>query len=156
MKISGLKYALQAVIILSIVMLGAVLAEVINCDDIPRYLPQIILLLLFWLCVSFMLLKEWLTYYTLDEKGITEHFLSRSRTFLWSECRFINQIGVQSYAVRIKTIICSKSGLPYEISDKKIGSYRWPKKETMCIRNRDDEIYREFLIWCGGERDIRE
>lgn len=30
--------------------------------------------------------------------------------------------------VKIKTIICSKSELPYEISEKKIISYRWPKK----------------------------
>lgn len=30
------------------------------------------------------------------------------------------------------------------------------KKKTMCIRNRPDSVYREFLSLCGGERDIRE
>lgn len=104
---------------------------------------------------SYILLKLGVTYYILDEEGITEHCFSKSRTFLWSECRFIKRTLVEAGHGYVKVIICSKTGLPARMTERQSYKYNWPNKDTMQISNCSDSIYREFLIWCSGERDIR-
>lgn len=109
----------------------------------------------FLLFSSILLVKQRFTYYVLDKDGITEYFFSRSRTFLWDECRFIKKVGISSLGSVNTAIICCKESLPVGISARQLLSYHWPKEKTILIGNRPDSVYREFLIWCGGERDIR-
>lgn len=157
MKIEGTKGVFAVVILVWLAMMA--IPVVVWFDD-PDNLGATVFCILFAVLISlgvtFVALKEALTYYTLDGEGITEHFLSRTRTFRWDECRFIKKIKRKHYGRINGTIVCSKSGLPVHISERKICSYQWPEKNTMFIVDRSDEIYREFLTWCGGERDIRE
>lgn len=157
MKIEGLKSAFPAIVIIWAV--SAAIPIVSFCTD-PDSLGAnvfcILLALAMALPASYILLKLGVTYYTLDEEGITEHCFSKTRTFLWSECRFIKRTQVEASRGYVEVIICSKIGLPAGMSDRKSYNYKWPNKETMRISNCTDEIYREFLTWCGGERDIRE
>ena len=157
MKIGGAKIVYYAIMCVWIFVVFVLLIIAAYTDSIsgPK-LFGIFLAVVMALYVTFVALKEALTYYTLDGEGITEHFLSRTRTFRWDECRFIKRIGRKRYERTIDTIVCSKSGLPANISERKISSFQWPKKNTMFIVGRSDEIYQEFLTWCGGERDIRE
>lgn len=157
MKIEGTKGVFSVVIL---VWLVAPIIPIVAWFDDPDNLGAtvfcIFLAVSISLSVTFVAVKEALTYYTLDENSITEHFLSRTRTFRWDECRFIKKIKRKYYGRISDTIVCSKSGLPVHISERKICSYQWPEKNTMFIVDRSDEIYQEFLTWCGGERDIRE
>ncbi len=157
LKISGFKSGIYIGAIISVVIIACVTFIVATSDNwIQESLLEVVFLMIVCAIVDYFTLRAGLTYYTLDKKGITEHFLSRTRTFRWDECRFIKQINIRSFRTGIQTIVCSKSGLPYGMLESKIYSYRWPRNDTMLISNRPDSVYREFLIWCGGERDIRE
>lgn len=155
MKIDGVRDAFVAVILVWIFAVFVLIVAIYTDSASGPQLFSILLVVVIALYVTFVALREALTSYTLDREGITEHFLSRTRTFRWDECRFIKRIERKRYERTIDTIVCSKSGLPANISERKIRSYRWPEKDTMFIVGRSDEIYQEFLIWCGGERDIR-
>lgn len=156
MKIDGAKVVYYAIMCVWIFAVLVLIAAIYTDSTSGPKLFGILLVVVIALHVTFVALKEALTYYILDENGITEHFLSRTRTFSWDECRFIKRIGRKRYERTIDTIVCSKSGLPANISERKVCSYRWPEKNTMFIVGRSDEIYQQFLTWCGGERDIRE
>ena len=157
MKIEGLKSAFPVIVIIWAV--SAAIPVVSFCTD-PDNLGAIVFCVLLALAMalpaSYLLIKQGLTYYTLDGDGITEHFFSHTRTFRWDECRFIKQVYLRSRYNSVKTIVCCKSGLPYGMPESKIYSYHWPNKDTIRIGNRPDSVYQEFLTWCGGERDIRE
>lgn len=157
MKIGGSKDALLGIGVMLIVS-GSIPAVSFytDPDSLGANVFCILLALAMALPASYILLKLGVTYYTLDEEGITEHCFSKTRTFLWSECRFIKRTQVEASRGYVEVIICSKIGLPAGMSDRKSYNYKWPNKETMRISNCTDEIYREFLTWCGGERDIRE
>lgn len=101
--------------------------------------------------------------YTLDHDGITQKCVFFSRRFEWDSFKYI---GVQKlrtwtspvpYTLHIR---CSTISLPKSMSieqfEKKM--YWWPSKTItiICPDKNSDNFYREFLSYCGGERDIRE
>ena len=121
------------------------------------YWPHILMLFFAWFFIAVIFFKNYFTYYILDSAGITEHFFSRTRTLRWEECRFIRRIVVRGSWKNTSEnrIVCSRHAPPAEYDDFRLSKYRWPRKDTFNIRNASDEIYEEFLKWCGGEKDIR-
>ena len=102
--------------------------------------------------------------YTLDYQGITQKCVFFTRRFKWDSFKYI---GVQrltkggkmttssSYYIR-----CSTLALPKNMTEKEFEKklYWWPSK-TITLPWPDkngDELYRNFLSYCGGERDIRD
>lgn len=156
MKIEGLKAAFIGIGVMCIVS-GSIPAVSLytDPDNLGVNVFCILIALAMALPSSYILLKLGVTYYILDEEGITEHCFSKSRTFLWSECRFIKRTQVEAGRGYVEVIICSKTGLPARMTERQSYKYNWPNKDTMRISNCSDSIYRELLIWCGGERDIR-
>ena len=156
MKIDGVKAAFLGIGILWGVF-GCAIAMSYHKepDNVGALVFCILIALVVALPSTYILLKQGLTYYILDEEGITEHCLSKSRTFLWRDCQFVKRIKVEAFRHANDVIICYRPGLPVEMSDREIYKYNWPRKDTMRISNCSDSIYQEFLIWCGGERDIR-
>lgn len=96
-------------------------------------------------------------HYIIDEKGITRKSPLRSSSFQWEEFKFISDF-YQNGLIKGTDhwIICSKHSRPLTSDGKADRNYRWSRKDSVLIRWRDDEFYREFLSYCGGERDIHE
>lgn len=158
MKIRGRKEFLIALVIVSFTtftILGLFFLTH-NRPDVS-YWPHILMLFLAWLCLALVFFKYYLTYYTVDTEGITEHFFSKTRTLRWDECRFIRRIIVRDSVKNTSEyrIICSRHAPPAGYDDFRLSRYSWPKEDTFNIRNASDDIYEEFLKWCGGEKDIR-
>ena len=53
-------------------------------------------------------------------------------------------------------IICSTHPKPLTDKGKDDIFYKWSESDTILIRWRGEEFYREFLSYCGGERDERD
>lgn len=102
--------------------------------------------------------------YELTAKGITQTVLFVKRHFLWDEFKFI---GVQRIiggfvvsGTNSSFIRCSTAVLPKTMDNEQFQrKICWSPTKTITIELPDkngDEFYREFLSYCGGERDIRE
>lgn len=102
--------------------------------------------------------------YTLDYDGITQKCIFIFREFKWESFKYI---GVQKltggttraggYCLQIR---CSTVSLPKSMSIEQFEKKMyWRPSKTITIPWPDkngDKFYREFLSYCGGERDIRE
>lgn len=158
MKIRGRKEFIIALVVISFTTFIIVASFFLFYQgSINRYLPQLSVLIAAWASLGYVFVKFYLTYYTVDTTGVTEHLFSKSRTFRWDECCFIKRIVVSGriYDAAQQVIICSRHIPPKDYDDIRLSTYNWPQKETIKIRNATDEIYSEFLKWCGGEKDIR-
>ena len=102
--------------------------------------------------------------YTLDENGITQKCFFFTRWFAWESFKYI---GLQKYTKGGKMttsyglfIRCSTVSLPKSMTTKELEKKTyWAPSKTITIPFPDkggDEMYRKFLSYCGGERDIRE
>lgn len=102
--------------------------------------------------------------YTLDYKGITQKCVFFTRRFEWDSFKYI---GVQrltkggtmgaspSYFIRCSTLALPKTMAEKELEEK----LYWRPSKTITLPWPDkngDELYRNFLSYCGGERDIRD
>ena len=158
MTIRGKKEFLIALIVVTsstLILLGLLFYKHVA---VGQYWPGIVMLVAAWTVCAFVFIRDYMTFYTVDTTGITEHCFKRLRTIRWSDCCFINRITVRGMiysSASQEVIICSRHSLPVEIDDRKLSKYHWPKNETIIIQNAKDDVYYEFLKWCGGERDIR-
>ena len=105
--------------------------------------------------------KAFSTYY-LDYEGITQKCFFLTRHFYWKDFKYIGMhemVGVSSTG-RSWHIRCSTRPLPKNLTAKELQKkLYWPPSKTITIEwpeKGGDEFYREFLSYCGGERDIRE
>lgn len=103
--------------------------------------------------------------YTLDNEGITQKCVFFTRRFPWSSFKFIGvqkltrgggaMAGGSNYLIR-----CSITALPKSLTERQLEKkLYWRPSTSISIPLPDkngDEVYREFLSYCGGERDIRE
>lgn len=102
----------------------------------------------------FMILRYWVV----DEVGVTERWLCFSRRLLWSEMKYIGlwREGVYGPGQVSKTyIVCSKSCFPQNKTKDQLGHYHWPHSQTILIPHQTDHLYFEFLMYCGGERNVQ-
>lgn len=95
--------------------------------------------------------------YIVDEKGITRKTPLRRQSFQWEDFKFISDF-YQNGLIKGTDhwIICSKHSKPLTSDGKADRNYRWSRRNSVLIRWRGEEFYREFLSYCGGERDIRD
>ncbi len=105
--------------------------------------------------------KAFSTYY-LDYEGITQKCFFLTRHFYWKDFKYIGMhemVGVSSTG-RSWHIRCSTRPLPKNLTAKELQKkLYWPPSKTITIEWPEkgcDEFYREFLSYCGGERDIRD
>lgn len=119
--------------------------------------PEFILAFGFIL-VSLISVLRYNTKYVVDEAGITRKKpFRREQSFMWNEFMFIAHYyqhtrlgaGVDNW------IICSTHPKPLTDKGKDDIFYKWSESDTILIRWRGEEFYREFLSYCGGERDER-
>lgn len=158
MEIHRQKTILIAIPIVTIpvaTILGAFL--LFNRNKLDQYFVEILFLIAAWAICVYFTLRDYLTYYTVDSKSITRHWLGRTQTLRWDERRFIKRINVKyrGNAPIQAVIVCSRLALPLGENNRKLTTfpYHWSKKDTFLISNSSDAVYRELLKWCGGERD---
>ena len=118
----------------------------------------VIALIIFILAMSFT--KAFSTYY-LDYEGISQKCFFVTRRFCWGDFKFICKHRIVSSGNGMQCHIrCSTVPLPKEMTVKELEKkIYWPPSKTITIEwphKGGDEFYREFLSYCGGERDIRE
>ena len=126
---------------------------------------QFVRIYLLCLSVSMLILtftKAFSTY-TLDYIGITQKCVFFSRTFEWSDFKYI---GVQRLvgngtARPADWLRCSTVSLPKDMTkDEFEKKAYWRPSKTITISleydKGGDELYQKFLSYCGGERDIRD
>ena len=104
--------------------------------------------------------KAFSTYY-LDYEGISQKCFFVTRRFCWGDFKFICKHRIVSSGNGMQCHIrCSTVPLPKEMTVKELEKkIYWPPSKTITIEwphKGGDEFYREFLSYCGGERDIRE
>lgn len=122
---------------------------------------------IYLLCLSVSMLilsftKAFSTY-TLDYIGITQECVFFSRTFKWTDFKYIGVQRVRGGPARPSDWIrCSTVSLPKSMTKdefEKKGYWRPSKTITISLGYDDkagDELYQKFLSYCGGERDIRD
>lgn len=114
------------------------------------------------LCVIIETFSAAFSTYYLDYEGITQKCFFLTRHFYWKDFKFIgiHEIAGVSDAPRSCHIRCSTVPLPKNLTAKELEKKtHWPPSKTITIEWRykgGDEFYREFLSYCGGERDIRD
>lgn len=112
------------------------------------------------LCVVFALytVVKMLRYWEVDEVGVTEHLLWFSKRLLWSEMKYTGLWTEGSFTVRgfpRTYIVCSKSCFPQNKTKDQLRAHHWPRSQTILIPHQTDQLYFEFLTYCGGERNIQ-
>lgn len=97
------------------------------------------------------------TVYIVDEKSITRKTLFREQSFKWEEFKFIGDF-YQNGIIKGTDhwMICSTHPKPLTDKGTDDRNYRWSRRDSILIRWRGEEFYREFLSCCGGERDERD
>lgn len=102
----------------------------------------------------FMLFRYW----EVDKIGVTEHLLWFSKRLLWSEMKYTGLWTEGSFTVRgfpRTYIVCSKSCFPQNKTKDQLRAHHWPRSQTILIPHQTDQLYFEFLTYCGGERNIQ-
>ena len=114
------------------------------------------------LCVIIGTFSAAFSTYYLDYEGITQKCFFLTRHFYWKDFKYIGMhemVGVSSTG-RSWHIRCSTRPLPKNLTAKELQKkLYWPPSKTITIEwpeKGGDEFYREFLSYCGGERDIRD
>lgn len=148
--------------------------------SIPLVIPFVIYLyrdgddqaeLIFFVCffschsVSMLILtftKAFSTY-TLDYIGITQECVFFSRTFKWTDFKYIGaqRLVGRGVARPADWLRCSTVSLPKSMTkDEFEKKAYWRPSKTITISleydKGGDELYQKFLSYCGGERDIRD
>lgn len=95
--------------------------------------------------------------YWLDYEGITQKCFFVERYFCWKDFKFIRAHKIWG---GMRWLRCSTVALPTNMTEKEFEKKtHWSLRGTITIEfphENGDEFYREFLSYCGGERDIRE
>lgn len=99
--------------------------------------------------------------YTLDYQGIIQKCVFFTRRFEWDSFKYIGLQRLNGSGPRIYYYIrCSTLALPKTMTEKEFEKKKyWRPSKTITIippNKNGDELYRNFLSYCGGERDIRD
>lgn len=97
-------------------------------------------------------------YWEVDGLGVTVYLLWSSKHLLWSEMKYIGlwTEGTFGPFQQSRTyIVCSKSCFPQNKTKGQLRAYHWPRSQTILIPHQTDQLYFEFLTYCGGERNIQ-